>query len=136
MVWVVDTCVLLDVRMDDPNFGRASAACLEAHSPDGLIVSPISFVEMAPAFRGDEALQSYWSTSLNIGVVEPWTDPDTREAHRLWNDFIERRRQGLVAKRPAADVLIAAFALRHQGLITRNTSDFRAICPTLTLVEP
>ena len=136
MAWVVDTCVLLDVRMDDPNFGRASAACLEAHSPDGLIVSPISFVEMAPAFRGDDALQSRWLTSLNIAFTESWIDADTLEAHRLWNDFIERRRQGLVAKRPVADVLIAAFALRHQGLITRNTSDFRAICPTLTLVEP
>ena len=31
MAWVVDTCVLLDVRMDDPDFGRVSAACLEAH---------------------------------------------------------------------------------------------------------
>ena len=136
MAWVVDTCVLLDVRMDDPNFGRASAACLEAHSPDGLIVAPISFVEMAPAFRGDEALQSDWSTSLNIGFVEPWTDADTREAHRLWNDFTERRRQGLGDKSQIADELIVALALRYQGLITRNTSDFRSICPELTLVEP
>ena len=74
MAWVVDTCVLLDVRLDDPNFGRASAACLEAHSTDGLVLSPISFVEMAPAFRGDEALQSRWLTSLNIAFTEPWSD--------------------------------------------------------------
>ncbi len=113
MAWVVDTCVLLDVRMDDPDFGRVSAACLEAHSTDGLVLSPIGFVEMASAFRGDEALQSHWLTSLNIAFTVPWSDADTREAHRLWNDFIERRRQGLVAKRPVADVLIAAFALRH-----------------------
>lgn len=135
MAWVVDTCVLLDVRLDDPTFGRASAACLETHSPDGLHLCPVTFVELAPAFRGDVALQRLWLSELSIDFTDPWTVLDTQEAHRLWNDFIERR-QGLVAKRPMADVLIAAFALRHQGLITRNTRDFRSICPTLSLVEP
>jgi len=35
-----------------------------------------------------------------------------------------------------ADVMIAAFALRFQGLITRNGTDFRNIAPSLRLVEP
>jgi len=35
-----------------------------------------------------------------------------------------------------ADVLIAAFAERFQGIITRNASDFRNILPTLRIVEP
>ena len=136
MAWIVDTCVLLDVRLDDPNFGRASAACLEAHSPDGLRLCPITFVEIAPSFRGDVTRQKLWLTELALDFHEPWTEQDTDEAHRLWNDFIQRRREGLVAKRPIADVLIAAFALRHQGLITRNPADFRSICPTLALIEP
>ena len=136
MSWVVDTCVLIDVRMDDPSFGRASAACLEAHSQDGLVLSPISYIEIAPTFRGDLNLQSRWLTELNIDFAEPWMQADTLRAHQLWHEFIERRRQGLVARRPLADVLIAAFASRHQGLVTRNTSDFRAICPALTLIEP
>lgn len=41
-----------------------------------------------------------------------------------------------VAKCPVADVLIAAFAERFQGIITRNASDFRNILPTLRIVEP
>lgn len=57
MSWIVDTCVLLDVRLADPKFGRASAACLEAHSPDGLRLCPITFVEIAPSFRGDVTRQ-------------------------------------------------------------------------------
>ena len=92
MSWVVDTCVLIDVRMDDPNFGRASAACLEANSQDGLLLSPISFIEIAPTFRGDEDLQSRWLTNLNIDFAEQWTHADTRKAHQLWHDFIEQRR--------------------------------------------
>lgn len=94
------------------------------------------FVEIASTFRGDVARQKLWLTELALDFHEPWTDRDTEEVHRLWNDFIQRRRQGLVGKRPIADVLIAAFALRHQGLITRNAADFRSICPALTLVEP
>lgn len=136
MAWIVDTGVLLDIRLGNPSFGRASAACLEAHSPDDLRLCPITFVEIAPSFRGDLKRQKLWLTELSLDYHEPWADQDTDEAHRLWSDFIQRRREGLVTKRPIADVLIAAFALRHQGLTTRNTKDFRSICPTLTLVEP
>ena len=35
-----------------------------------------------------------------------------------------------------ADVLIAAFASRFQGLITRNADDFLSITPTLQVIEP
>jgi hypothetical protein len=41
-----------------------------------------------------------------------------------------------VVKRPVADVLIAAFAARFQGIITRNASDFRNILPNLVVIEP
>jgi len=47
-----------------------------------------------------------------------------------------RRRQQQIAKRPVADVLIASFAERFQGIIIRNASDFRNILPTLTVIEP
>jgi hypothetical protein len=39
-------------------------------------------------------------------------------------------------KRPIADILIGAFATRFDGLITRKTSDLRALFPDLTLRKP
>ena len=33
-------------------------------------------------------------------------------------------------------LLIGAFATRFQGLLTRNTADFRPVFPALTIVEP
>jgi len=39
-------------------------------------------------------------------------------------------------KRPVADVLIGGFALRFDGLITRNTDDFRKLFPALRLIRP
>lgn len=71
-----------------------------------------------------------------IATSEPWTSADTELAHRLWNDHQVRRRAAQMPKRPAADVLIAAFADRFQGIITRNAAHFRNIAPPLTIVEP
>lgn len=79
MAWVVDTSVVLDLLTGDPGFEPASTACLQTHLDEGLVVSPVTFVELGR---------------------------------------------------------VAAFAERFQGLITRNTDDFRRILPTLPLVEP
>ena len=43
-MWVVDTCVVLDVFEDDPEFGRDSAGLLEKLLPDGLAVSPVTMM--------------------------------------------------------------------------------------------
>jgi len=136
MAWVVDTSVVVDLITGDPLFEPASTACLQAHLNDGLVVSPITFVELGPSFGGDDAAADAFLRASHIGTSEYWNPADTLLAHRLWHQFQSRRRQLQIAKRPIADVLIAAFAERFQGIITRNASDFRNILPTLTLVEP
>jgi hypothetical protein len=85
---------------------------------------------------GDDVAAGAFLKSSHIGTTEFWTPADTLLAHRLWHQFQQRRRQLQVVKRPVADVLIAAFAERFQGIITRNASDFRNILPTLRIVEP
>jgi len=136
MAWVVDTSVLLDLVTGDPQFEPASTLCLQTHMTDGLVVCPVSFIELGPAFAGDDAAADAFLKSVGIGTGEPWTSHDTTLAHRLWNDFQSRRRQTNLARRPAADVMIAAFAARFQGIVTRNGADFRNIAPTLALIEP
>ena len=71
-----------------------------------------------------------------LGTAEFWTGADTVLARRLWHDHQLRRRQLRVVKRPVADVMIAAFASRFQGVITRNASDFQTISASLVIVEP
>ena len=58
MAWVVDTCLLIDVAEADPRFGVASAQLLDRLRPDGLLLCPVSEVELAPMFAGDETLQA------------------------------------------------------------------------------
>ena len=136
MAWVVDTCVLIDILEDDPEFGRASALALDGHAAEGLAVCPITYTELAPAFEGDPNLQDEFLTGVGIDFRQDWTWEDTLRAHESWHRFIQQKRAGLVPKRPLADILIGAFAVRHQGLITRNPEDFEAAFPELPLRVP
>ena len=136
MPWVVDTCVLVDVLENDPEFGRASAGALAAKLAEGLVVSPITYVELAPAFNGSVALQDEFLTGVGVDWNQGWSAHDTQSAHRAWAAHIGSRRAGNTARRPVADILIGAYACRFEGLITRNPKDFRHTFPSLALVNP
>jgi predicted nucleic acid-binding protein len=133
MAWVIDTCMLLDVLEDDPKFGESSAFTLDAHAEHGLVVCPVSYAELAPAFQGDRSLQDEFLGGIGVTYRQDWLWEDTLRAHEAWNDFVQRKRAGRLPKRPLADILIGAFSLRYQGLITRNPDDFRSVFPGLTL---
>lgn len=136
MAWVVDTCILLDVGLDDPTFASGSESLLDAKLAEGLVVCPVTFVELAPAFSGQiEALEEFL---FNLGVdhQESWMTADTANACQAWTRHVQKRRNHKSAKRPIADVLIGAFAQRYQGLLTRNAADFRKLFPSLDLIEP
>ena len=136
MAWVVDSSVVVDLVTGDALFEPASTACLQAHLADSLVISPVTFVELGPSFSGDDAAAEAFLQSARIGTADFWSPSDTLLAHRLWHQFQVRRRQLQVVNRPVADVLIAAFAERFQGIITRNASAFRNILPTLRILEP
>lgn len=136
MSWVVDTCVLADVFEGDPEFADASADALDDLAPEGLVVSPVTFVELAPAFHGDIAGQREFLAALGIGTDLAVDDDVLLAAHRAWHRHIRRKRAGEAPKRPVADVLIGALAMNRDGLLTRNAADFRALFPALRIRVP
>ncbi len=136
MTWVVDTCIVIDILENDPNFGLRSATLLEAKLDEGLSICPVTFVELAPAFEGNGNEQETFLRQAGIGFRESWTTADTRTAHLAWHLHIAARRSGILPKRPIADVFIGAFATNRRGLITRNPADFRRIFPDLQILEP
>jgi predicted nucleic acid-binding protein len=136
MAWVVDTCILIDVLEDDPQFGRSSALALDSLADDGLVVCPLTYAELAPAFQGKMALQEEFLQGVGVDFRQDWTWVDTLRAHKAWHSFIERRRSHSLPRRPLADILIGAFASRYQGLVTRNAGDFAAIFPEMGLNIP
>lgn len=136
MPWVVDTCLLLDVGLDDPQFAEKTGKLLGSKSRDGLVICPITFVELAPAFVGNIKPLEKFLFNLGIEYREDWTWEDTTKANAAWSHYVRKRRAGQSARRPVADVLIGAFASRFQGLLTRNAGDFAKIFPQLSIAEP
>jgi predicted nucleic acid-binding protein len=134
--WIVDTSVLIDVLDADPTYGRASAQVLKRKLPEGLTICPVTYVELAPAFEGSVALQEEFLAGVGVDWRQSWGWQDTAIAYGAWARHIARRRKRVESKRPIADVLIGAFAQRHDGLITRNAQDFRALFPELELLDP
>ena len=136
MSWLVDTCVLIDLLQGDHDFATCSADALDAKRDDGLLISPVTFVELAPSFKGDIVAQNEFLLGLGVTCLFKGNYVALVAAHRAWHEQILRRRAGTAPKRPIADVLIGAYALTVGGLITRNESDFRALYPTLRILNP
>lgn len=134
-MWTVDTCVIIDVFENDPKFGRRSATLLEKLQKDGLAISPVTFVELSAAFRGDIAEQRKFLDGMGVSHAEAWTLADTEASHFAWNAYVKARRLDRIPKRRVADVLIGGFALNRGGLVTRNASDFRRWYPSLVVRE-
>lgn len=136
MKWVVDTCVVLDVLEDDPEFGRRSAVFLQRLLPQQLVISPVTMVELARAFAGDIAEQKRFLDLAGISYADPWSSADTEAAHTAWAAYVKARRARQAPRRPVADVLIGGFAVNRRGLVTRNPRDFRPWFPKLAIREP
>jgi predicted nucleic acid-binding protein len=64
MSWLVDTCVLLDVIDGDSEFAVSSAETLDSLASEGLEISPVTAVELAPAF-----LEMPIARSLSSGIT-------------------------------------------------------------------
>jgi len=136
MTWVVDTCVLIDLLTGDSEFAELSAAALQSKLDEVLTIAPITYVELAPSFNGDVCAQDAFLGSIWVNCDFEGKKDVVLAAHRAWNDHVLRKRAGGVRKRPIADVLIGAYALKAGGLITRNEDDFRSLYPTLNIFNP
>ena len=136
MAWIIDTCLLIDILDNDPRFGASSAKLIDSKRATGLSICPITYIELSPAFRGDAALQNQFLDDIGIQWQESWTSQDTATAHQTWTIHTSLKRTGHIGKRPIADILIGSFAMRFQGLITRNPKDFHSVLPRLKLVTP
>lgn len=133
---VVDTCVLIDIADDDPEFAEPSVDCVARRLKEGLVVSPVSYVELAPVFDGSRRLLDQFLAGLGIEASVPFDRRDRDVAFSAWARHVSERRSRRVARRPVADALIGALAMRHDGLMTRNGGDFLTLYPKVRIVDP
>ena len=134
--WVVDTCVIIDVLSGDGEFSTKSANAIDAKRAEGLIIAPITYVELAPSFLGDANEQDLVLAGLGIAFDFAGNKEAFLAAHKAWYEHVLRKRLGEVVKRPIADILIGAYAMQKGGLITRNEADFKTLYPNLIIFKP
>jgi predicted nucleic acid-binding protein len=101
---------------------------------------PSTFARSATLFFSPRCFAREEMFLREVGIQMSWRlDPTVvRAAGVAWATHMAARRKGGAnsPKRPIADVLIGALALKHDGLVTRNEKDFKRRFPGLRIVVP
>ena len=129
----IDSCVLLDLFTDDPNWGDWSEKIVDQYSQTNtLFVNSIVYTEVSIGFDKIEELEKAID-QIGIKVLEI-----PREALFLTGKvFLKYRRNKGTKSSPLPDFFIGAHAsVSSFELITRDITKFRTYFPQVKLIHP
>ena len=118
MTFSIDTCVLLDMLLPDPDFGERSKEILNRANKKGpLIICPIVYAELCPQFEKQTDLDTFLRET---GIkMQPFNREMLWMAGEVWNDY--RSRGGIRKDRILPDFLIGAFtSIKAESIVTRD----------------
>jgi predicted nucleic acid-binding protein len=130
---LVDSNIILDVFLDDPNWADWSESKLEKFSSiTKLFINPVVYTEVSVGFKRIEALES----ALNRADLQMLEIP--KEALFLAGKaFLQYRKNRGTKRSPLPDFYIGAqAAVLEMDLITRDESRYRTYFPTIKLISP
>ena len=130
---LVDSNVILDVFLDDPNWAEWSESKLEAYSDSSpLYINSIIYSEVSIGFELIEELENA------IGKAEFKLLEIPKEALFLAGKaFVKYKKRKGVKKTPLPDFFIGAqAAVLNIDLLTRDISRYRSYFPTVNLITP
>ena len=130
---LVDSNIILDVFLDDPNWAEWSESKLEKFSSiTKLFINPVVYSEVSIGFKKIEDFES----ALNRGGFQILEIP--KEALFLAGKaFLKYRKNRGPKRSPLPDFYIGAqAAILEMDLITRDESRYRTYFPTVKLISP
>ena len=129
----IDSCVLLDLFTDDPNWANWSENILDQYSQTNtLYINSIVYTEVSIGFNKIEELETAIE-QLGIKVLEI-----PREALFLTGKvFLKYRKNTETKKSPLPDFFIGAHTtVSSFDLITRDITKFTTYFPQVKLIHP
>lgn len=130
---LVDSNVILDVFLDDPNWAAWSESTLEKYSATTrLFINPIVYSEVSIGFKRIEEMESAMHRSGFQMLEIP------KEALFLAGKaFLKYRKNRGTKRSPLPDFYIGAqAAIFDMDLITRDVQRYRTYFPTVRLISP
>jgi predicted nucleic acid-binding protein len=130
---LIDSCILLDLFTNDPNWADWSETMLEQYSQTNtLYINAIVYAEISIGFNQIEEVENAIA-ELDIKVLEI-----PREALFLAGKiFLNYRRNKGTKLSPLPDFLIGAHVLVSKfALITRDPKNYRTYFPQAKLIQP
>ena len=130
---LVDSNIILDVFLDDPNWAEWSESKLEKFSLiTKLFINPVIYSEVSVGFKRIEELESALTRSGFQMLEIP------KEAlFFAGKAFLKYRKNRGTKRSPLPDFYIGAqAAIFDMGLITRDVTRYRTYFPTVRLVSP
>ena len=129
---LVDSSVLLDILIPDPQWENSSAEALESVAESSiLVINPIIYSEVSIGFGRIEELD----VILGDGFARedlPW-----EAAFLAGKSFLAYRRRGGERRSPLPDFYIGAHAaVRGYHLLSRDVQRYRTYFPTVELIAP
>ncbi|MCF8035821.1 MAG: PIN domain-containing protein [Desulfobacteraceae bacterium] len=130
---LVDSNIVLDVFLDDPDWGDWSEARLAEYDQAGtLYINPVVYSEISIGFKRIEEVESAIARAGFKMLQIP------KEALFMAGKvYLEYRRKKGTRTSPLPDFYIGAHAaVLEMALITRDTSRYRTYFPTVRLITP
>lgn len=130
---LVDSCILIDVLADDPQWADWSITQLEqlaAQAP--LIINPLILAEISPRFERALDLETALAALPLVRQALPWD-----AAFLAGQAFKVYRQQRGVKTSPMPDFYIGAHALvSGMRLLTRDAARYSSYFPNLPVISP
>ena len=133
MARMLDSNVLLDIVTADPKWlDWSTQQFRESAAEDHVLINPIIYAEIAPAFDSQAALDRWLRPTLFRRLRLPYL-----AGYRAGQAFVAYRERGGTKTSPLPDFYIGAHAeFEHLTLVTRDAARYRAYFPKLTLITP
>lgn len=133
MTILVDSNVLIDVAVSDPEWGEWSRRALDRAAASALlVVNPIVYAELSVAYQRIEEVEAALPPAAFRREHLPY-----EAAFLAGKAYLRYRRNGGLRRSPFPDFFIGAHALvAGHRLLTRDAGRYRTYFPRLDVIAP